>query len=426
MLPAAREFARDIYEAEGIAFPHEIYPINMHGQMRATDTYICETPWLVQHFWEYYEYMQDENFLRERAYPIIAECADFLASYATYEGNGRYAFEPTRSCEHHGLMPGLPFNRNGTPELAFARYTFKAAIKGASIVGEEQQRVSRWKKVLKGLPDYPKMRNQLGDVYLDCEVAKEELNAAPPVPRTLKSRPSKTPGNHGAWMFYNVPTSILQIWPAGQIDMDSPAEELLTAIRTWMTLKLEGSNDIVIRHMAAARLGIPTLEQFKRDVAERLMLNGAVTIKVNPIGKDVSFDTGYFEYWANGIYLENCGIPLVINEMMLQSHNDVIKIFPTMDFYRQAEFYNLRAQGGFLVSAGMDLGFVLWAEIEATVDRTCRVRLPWPYSVLSINEVSSGKDVEVRREGNDILFEAKRGNIYRITPKTVNPRHVGK
>ena len=424
MLPAARKFARDIYEAEGIAFPHEIYPINMHGQMRATDTYVVETPYLVQNFWEYYEYLQDEDFLRARAYPIIAECADFLASYATHEGDGKYAFYPTRSCEHHGLMPGLPFNRNGTPELGFARYIFKAALKGASLVGENGQRQLKWKKVLDGLPDYPKMRNQLGDVYLDCEVTDKELNVAPPVKFSLKSRPSKTPGNHGAWMFYNVPTSMLHIWPAGQVDMDSPADELLTAMRTWMTCKLEGSNDLVIRHMAAARLGIPSLEQFKQDVADRLMLNGAVTIKVNPLGKDISFEKGYFEYWANGIYTENCGLPVVINEMMLQSHNEVIKLFPTMDFYRTAEFYNLRAHGGFLISAGMEFGFVMWAEIEATVDRLCRVRLPWPFSVISVKNVSSEEKVDVRKDGNDIIFVAKRSNTYRIIPKTVNSCHM--
>ena len=97
-----------------------------------------------------------------------------------------------------------------------------------------------------------------------------------------------------------------------------------------------------------------------------------------------------------------------------------------MDFYRQAEFYNLRTQGGFLVSAGMDLGFVLWVEIEPTVDRVCRVRLPWPYSVLVINEVSTGENVEVRRENDDILFDAKKGKVYRITPKTLKSRKAEK
>ena len=422
MLPAAREFAKDIYETEGIAFPHEIYPIDMSGQMRATDTYVVETPYLVQHFWEYYKYTGDQEFLESRAYPIVAECADFLAGYATSEENGKFAFDPTRSCEHHGLLKGLPFNRNGTPELGFARYIFKAALEGAAIVGETDRRRQKWMAVSSGLPGYASMRNQLGKVFLDSEVENVKLTASPPVQFTLDKRPSKTPGNHGPWMFYNVPTSIVQIWPAGQIDMDSPADELLTAIRTWMTLKFEGSNDLVTRHVAASRLGIPTFKEFKKDISDRLMINQTITTKVNQLKTGLNFDKGYFEYWANGIYTENCGLPLVINEMMLQSHNGVIKLFPTMDFYRSAQFNSLRAQGGFLVSSEMEFGFIKWAEITATGDQQCRVRLPWPIEIVSAIKISSGEKIAVENIGSDIIFTAEKDETYRITPTTARNR----
>jgi len=416
MLTAARQFAREVYEAKGIAFPHEIFPIDMRGQGHASATYVCETPWAVQQFWEYYEYTMDEAFLKERGYPVIAECADFLASYATPKGNGKYAFEPTRSPEHHRLMRGLPFNRNGSPELAFARYIFKAAIRGAAIVGDNSPRASKWKKVLNGLPDYPRFRNQLGEVFVDCEATPPEMHFAPPVPFVANARPSKRPGNHGPWMTYNCPTSILQIWPTGQIDMDSPLDELLTAIRTWLTLKCEGSNDLIIRHVAAARLGILTLEQFKREITPRLMPNGSITCMMNPLFEGAALSTIYM-YRANGIYLENCAYPLVINEMMLQSHNGVIKLFPSMDFYRRAEFHDLRARGGFFVSAAMDRGFVLWAEIKSTVNGTCRLRLPWPPYAVSIKDMGSEAPINATFDGNDILFETVKGALYRLEPK---------
>jgi alpha-L-fucosidase 2 len=105
--------------------------------------------------------------------------------------------------------------------------------------------------------------------------------------------------------------------------------------------------------------------------------------------------------------------------MMLQSHNETIRLFPTLNVYRKAEFHHLRARGGFLVSAKVDRGFVEWAEIEATVNKACRVRLPWPRSILIIENLSSGTAVPVREEGNDIVFDTKAGNIYRITPKTI-------
>jgi hypothetical protein len=79
----------------------------------------------------------------------------------------------------------------------------------------------------------------------------------------------------------------------------------------------------------------------------------------------------------------------------------------------------LRAHGGFLVSAKVDRGFVLSAEIEASVDRQCRVRLPWPYSLLNLENLSSKTEVKAIKDGNDLVFEAKAGNVYRITPNNV-------
>ena len=422
MLPAARKFAKDIFESEGIAFPHEMFPIDMTGQGHPYWIYVCETPWAVQHFWEYYEHTLDDNFLRNRAYPVISECADFLASYAKPDGDGRYAFVPTRSPEHHGLIKSLPFNRNGTPELGLARYVLKAGIKGASIVGEESPRVAKWREVLSGLPDYHRYRNQLGEVFADCEATPPERHFAPPVSNKAGARPSKMPRNHGPWMTYNVPTCILQVWPGGQIDANSDPDELLTAIRTWLTMKCEGSNDLIIRHVAAARLGLPTLEQLKREVAERLMPNGSITCLMNPLFDGDSSKTRY-AYRANGIYLENCSYPLVINEMMLQSQKGVIKLFPTMDYYRKAEFHGLRARGGFLVSAAMDRGFVLWAEITAAVDGICTVRLPWPSYALSITDATSEVPVAADIEENDVVFATAKKHTYRLEPIIMKSRN---
>jgi len=415
MLPAARQCARELFEAEGIAYPHQMFPIDMMRQWHAYNCYVCETPWLLQHFWEYYEHTQDKDFLRERAYPMVAAGADFMASYAKPEGDGKYVFDPTSSPEHHHLLPGLPFNRNGTPELGFARYILKAALMGAEILGQAGPRVDRWREVLKGLPPYPRSRNQLGEIFLDCEATPPERNLCAPVPAVADHRPSKQPGNHGPWMTYNCPTSLLQVWPAGQIDMDSPADELLTAMRSWQTAKFEGSNDLIMRHVAGARLGIPTLEQLKLDIAPRLLLNGSITCMMNPLFGPEGADSVNL-YRANGVYTETFAFPLVLNEMMLQSQNGVLRFFPTMDYYRKAEFHHLRARGGFLVSAAMDRGCLLRAEIVASVPGTCRIRLPWPRQAVSLKTGGGTDSVDFRIEDDNIAFEAATGTVYRLVP----------
>ncbi|MGP8329171.1 MAG: glycosyl hydrolase family 95 catalytic domain-containing protein [Methanosarcinaceae archaeon] len=419
-LPNAREIANILHGKKGIIFPHEMFPIDAKGKIIEDKFYYrIETPYLLQHFWEYYEYTQDDNFLRERCYPIISECAESMINlFISDDGNGKYSMPNYKSLEH----PKSPLAKNGTPELGFVQYILKAAIRGAEILSQDSDKVARWQEILKGLPAYSTTRNQLGKIFLDCEIDDDAWNAAPPIELKFNGwRPSKLEGNTGAWMYYNLANSLLQVWPCEQIDMDSPADELLTAIRTWMTIKLEGSNNIVSHYVIASRLGIDSYNDFKRELSSRALPNGLVTTKVSKLSSEFDYDWGYFRFWTYGIFLENCGIPLVINEMMLQSHNNTIKLFPTLNVHRRAEFHHLRARGGFLVSAKVDRGFVELAEIEATVDRECRVRLPWPYSILSIENISSGTPVSVREDGNDIVFDARAGNIYRITPKPDKP-----
>lgn len=55
--------------------------------------------WMCSEFFKYYEYQQDENFLRERAHPILKEAALFLVDWLV-ERNGEYVTCPSTSPEN--------------------------------------------------------------------------------------------------------------------------------------------------------------------------------------------------------------------------------------------------------------------------------------------------------------------------------------
>jgi hypothetical protein len=416
--PAGERFAREAFKAEGLVFPHLIYPLDMTN-LPLESVLTSDQAWMIQHFWEYYEHTLDSNFLKQRAYRLIAGCADFLASFATRAEDGSYFFHPSFQVEARETRH---FNRNGTADLAFARYLLKAALKAAAIVSDNSGRVGRWREVLTGLPDYARFRVQQGEILVDIEATSLEKQFLPPVDarKCIESgvgfRPSKCPGNQGAWRIQNYPDRLIPVWPAGQIDADSPPEEVLAALRTLWTLHTEGVNDLITRHVAAARLGLPTLEQLKRDLQPRWLPNGSIVSQL-----DVFYD-GYqsHPYFVTcrtaGIYIENFALPLILNEMMLQSQNGVIKLFPSLDVERKAEFRTLRARGGFLVSAAVDRGLVLWAEILATEDQECRVRLPWPAWATTLKDTHANEALEVRVEQNDLVFMAHKGQTYRLEP----------
>jgi alpha-L-fucosidase 2 len=87
---------------------------------------------------------------------------------------------------------------------------------------------------------------------------------------------------------------------------------------------------------------------------------------------------GMFHWPMHGFYLsESVGIAAGISEFLLQSVDGVIRVFPCWPKERDAQFANLRAQGGFLVSAEQKGGSVTQVEITATAGGKLRLLDPW-------------------------------------------------
>jgi alpha-L-fucosidase 2 len=62
--------------------------------------------WLCQHLWEHFEFTQDINYLRDRAYPVMKEAALFWMDYLTEDESGEWVSSPSYSPEHGGISGG--------------------------------------------------------------------------------------------------------------------------------------------------------------------------------------------------------------------------------------------------------------------------------------------------------------------------------
>ena len=113
-------------------------------------------------------------------------------------------------------------------------------------------------------------------------------------------------------------------------------------------------------------------------------------------------------YGGGGI--ENVSGFLAINEMLLQSHESVIRFFPDWAKDQNARFGNLRAVGAFLVSAELKDGNATGVKITSEKGRDCIIANPWP-----------GKNVSVIR--NDKSGETVSGD--RFTLKTATNETIG-
>ena len=94
-----------------------------------------------------------------------------------------------------------------------------------------------------------------------------------------------------------------------------------------------------------------------------------------------------------------------IHEMYLQSVDGEVHIFPTMpDSWKDAEFKDLRAEGGFRVSAKRVGGATAEVKIAATCD-----------SVLKLKDSFAGGtakwNLRYERQGDCLVFKLKAGEV---------------
>jgi hypothetical protein len=105
-----------------------------------------------------------------------------------------------------------------------------------------------------------------------------------------------------------------------------------------------------------------------------------------------------------------------IIELLLQSWGDTIRVFPAVPGDWQAlSFADLRAQGGFLVSAERVDGRTAWVRIESLAGEPCRLRVPDWSGPLRI----AGSDdfpLEVSEDGS-YAIELERGQSITLYPK---------
>ncbi len=101
-----------------------------------------------------------------------------------------------------------------------------------------------------------------------------------------------------------------------------------------------------------------------------------------------------------GNYTEQFAASGVINEMLLQSVQGILRFFPAWPSGEDAAFKYLRTEGGFLVSAEIKKGKINDILIQSTANGIFRFLNPWNESP---GIIKNGKQVNVKSEGKGIF-----------------------
>jgi len=381
ILPVAKREAADIYNCRGAKYPITAYPTAMERNPYPVfpwDRCMCLSAWAAQGFWWHYKYTLDEKFLRKRAYPVMVECARFYQDFLKKE-DGKYVIWPTVSPEHYGVTAKFALNRNCTIDLALIKFLLKAVIEASGILGVDEKERPAWQEILDNLADYPSYETKEGEVFVDVE------NAWP--------------------ITYNCPVPIAPVFPGEDIGIDSPAKLHKIAERTAKTLRINGADGFIGLPMAWMRLGLKEMYQSFREMSlERIRHNGALA----QIGR-ASYR---YRWWNCGPVVENFAFTAVINEMLLQSYNGKIRVFPALPDGMSARFSDLRAVGAFLVSSEKDPDGVRYVGINSLKGGPCKIVNPWGKDKVQIRNITENRKPRLSENQAIISFNAKKGYSY--------------
>lgn len=348
-LPRWKKQYEEFYGGEGIWAGCAIGPRGerIYGYS-GVEIWLGNHAWLAQHYWLHYLYSQDETFLREQALPMLR--LSFL-SYANIleEGDDGRLHVPMSYSPEYGEGGYDAYIKDPAVDIALIQFLGRTLLECNKILGEELDVTPRVNEVLASLIDLPRNGTQ--------------LLVAPDMPLAHSHR-------HHSHLMAIHPLALLDMQNEGDraVIRDSLRHIRVKGTGEWTGWAFPWMSLIASR----AELGNMAWNMLDQYADGFIVPN---TFHIN--GDPRVFGLSQFDY--NPMTLEaGFGAAAGVLEMLLQSHNGLIRVFPSIpDRWHDAYFENLRAEGAFVVTAKLSEGGVTGMLIFSEAGKPCRVRNPW-------------------------------------------------
>lgn len=319
---------------------------------------------------------KDIEYARNHAYPYIKECLEFFEDYATYE-NGRYSIEKDAIHEIPYYKKDLDYkywnkfinDKNNVLTLGLLRLSLEAAIDMAKTLGIDEEKQKDWQSFLEKLSPFPTYLRFFQKVFRYTESGMAWNDS----------------GDVG----------LQHIYPCGCVGLSSDEDTLKIARNTFnQNRRWFDGNAVSSIFPCAVRLGINP-----KTIIKKLRKHNS------------KFGLPNLLYSHGGGCLENCSInATTLNEMALQSHQGLIRIFPVWDSSLNCEYKNLRADGAFLVSASIKNGEIGAVTIVSEKGTALKLLNPFEKSAMEINgknTVTKDEIIEISTNPKDTIIIKK-------------------
>ncbi|MFV2069404.1 MAG: DUF5703 domain-containing protein [Pirellulales bacterium] len=335
---------------------------------------------ICQHYLTYNRYSGDEDFLRNEAYPVIRGVCEFLAGLLKKEADGKYHLDPANALETWWMV------RDPSDTLDGIRAIFPEFTRLAEAFDRDAALRARCAEILAALPE-PNLGLWKPDASIDPTVDAYAPAAAF----------RNVPGLHN---FEN--PALYRVYPFGLSGIGSPDHD--RARRTFDHRIFVNNQGWSMDAIWAARLGLAD------EACDLLVAHAEKYNRFRYGGWDSGNSTVFPDGLAVAPYLDAGGVSaFALSEILLQSHNNLIRIAPALA-KTWSGIFRLRAEGGFLVAADVQNGGARFVEITSLFGERCRLANPWKTECV----VRDKKRTLVRTADSEVVFDTRAGGTYLI------------
>lgn len=376
----ARDWTRRFFDMPGLNVPMTTdLELKQIGGWRQYTHSATTGAWLAHHFYLHWIYSRDRQFLAERAWPWLEECAIFLETVTDErDADGRRTLPLSSSPEIHDNRPEAWFPSITNYDNALIRWTFEKTAELADELGKETD-AQRWRAALDEMP--PPALGADGALLV------------------AEGHPLKASHRHFS--------HLMAIHPLGMIDRSQGPEAKRIITATLEEMERLGTGwwtGYSFSWMAsvAARAGDGDAAEQALDLfARAFVLRNSFHCNGDQSGEGHSRFT-YRPFTLEGNFAFAAGL----NEMLLQSHTGVIELFPAIpEQWADLSFDNLRAAGAFVVSAEREAGQTVCVTIESETGSVPVVRCPWTGKSGPLNDASMQDGMRITQDGNTWRME---------------------
>ena len=389
--PRFQRFAREFYGTDGLATPGVM---TLAGEPLAGWVQYSLSPtmsaWSAHLFYLHWRYTMDEAFLRERAYPWVRDVGVCMLGLLKPDATGILVLPLSSSPEVFDNSRRAWMQPNSNYDLMSLRMLFLSLTEMAEALGRTDE-AARWRKA----------SDQLGPYHVRAD-------------RTLKlSANEDLPASHRHL------SNLMGLHPFNLITAESGAGDarmIDTSLAEWDAKGTKEWCGYSFSWMSALRARVGRAEEALRLLE---IYTRAFILRNGFHANGDQTKSGYSNFTYRPFTLEGNFLAMhAVHEMLVQSWSatpgerdtEVIRIFPaTSARWRDASFEDLRAEGGYRVSARREGGATTWFRVTASRAGVLRVRDNFGGRAPSWNRAG------VRKVGANFEVQVKAGDVVEAT-----------